>query len=137
MQRNELTHTHCTGKINVKIHSGALHKYIYFLFFKGLLVRTINIMPDLPFLNIYYPFTNKRTSYTWTNIVSCFWTQTISLLNKLATCIRAWLYQPRCNVKCDLKPAYLHNLQAKSTAKLVQRLKITRLLCTINKKKFV
>jgi len=32
---------------------------------------SMNITPDLPFLNIYNPFTNERICYTWTNIVAC------------------------------------------------------------------
>ena len=50
-----------------------------------------NITPDLPFLNIHYPFTNKRITYASTNIVACLWSQKINLLSILATCLRAWL----------------------------------------------
>ena len=32
---------------------------------------TMNITPDLRFLNIHNPFTNERISYTWTNIDAC------------------------------------------------------------------
>ena len=30
----------------------------------------------------------KGLAYTWTNIVACLWTQRITLLYKLATCLR-------------------------------------------------
>jgi len=57
--------------------------------------QVTNITLDLPFLNIHNPFTNERISYTWTNIVACLLTQRITLLNKLATCLRAWLWKPQ------------------------------------------
>jgi len=51
----------------------------------------MNITSDLKFLNIHYPSPMKGLAYTWTNIAACLWTQRITLLNKLATCLRAWL----------------------------------------------
>ena len=56
-------------------------------------MRTMNITPDLPFLNIHNLFANERISVhcILTNIVACLWTQGITLLHTLATCLRAWL----------------------------------------------
>ena len=34
---------------------------------------------------------SEEVVYTCTNIVACLWTQRITLLNILATCLRAWL----------------------------------------------
>ena len=39
----------------------------------------------------------KGLAYTWTNIFACIWTQRMTLLNILATCLRVWLQQPQRN----------------------------------------
>ena len=51
----------------------------------------MNMAPDLPFLNIYNRFTNEMIRVSWTNIVACLWAQRITVLNNIATCLRAWL----------------------------------------------
>jgi len=53
----------------------------------------MNITPDL---NIHDQFTNERISINLDK--HSLWTQKITLLNKLATCLRAWLYEPQRNV---------------------------------------
>ena len=59
-----------------------------------LCLEIINITPDLPFLNIHNPFTNERISvHVYLDKHS-----RITLLNQLATCLRAWLQQPQRNV---------------------------------------
>jgi len=46
----------------------------------------INITPGLQFLNIRNPFTNEMISVNLDKK-----SRTITLLNKLATCLKAWL----------------------------------------------
>ena len=60
--------------------------------------QTMDIKPDLPFLNIHNLFPNERISVYLDKHNRVFLNQMITFLNKQATLLRAWLQKHQRNV---------------------------------------